>query len=269
MLENLKSLNAWIRGVFAPEPPAPFDMPEPPAEPPAAVPALPKLAFRVGGATVTGPRSKNDDAYRIDGHAGLIAVSDGVGGAPDGDVMSRVATGRALEAYAETRDLAAAFTAANDTAVHVAHLIDNSTCGATLLLAAFDQERLAVAWAGDTVAYRVREGLLEQLVRTERAEGTNALTSAIGYERGLAPSLEIYDMRAGDRFLFCTDGVWEPYLGVIGTDRLVERLSEHDNAPLLAHAIVEEAAAAGTDNATAVVLVAGAREAAERPETAR
>lgn len=217
------------------------------------------MAFRVGGATLTGPRPKNDDSYRIDGSAGLIAISDGIGGAPDGDVMSRVATGSVLEAYAEARDLADAFTAANDAVTHVAHLIDNAACGATLLAATYDETRLAIAWAGDTIAYRLRGGLLEQLADAGRAGGTGALTAAVGYEYGLTPSMAVYDMAPGDRFLFCTDGVWEPYLGELGRDRLAERMSEHDNAPLLAHAIVEEAAGAGTDNATAVVLIAEAR----------
>ena len=216
-------------------------------------------AFRVGGATLTGPRPKNDDSYRIDGSAGLIAVSDGISGAPDGDVMSRVATGSVLEAYAETHDLARAFTAANDAAAHVAHLIDNDACGATLLAAAYDETRLAIAWAGDTIAYRLRDGLLEQLADAERADGTSALTAAVGYDYGLAPSTAVYDIAPGDRFLFCTDGVWEPYLGELGGERLIERMSEHDNASLLARAVVEEAAGAGTDNATAVVLIADAR----------
>lgn len=224
---------------------------------------LRELAFRVGGASLTGPRPKNDDSYRVDGSAALVAISDGVGGAPDGDVMSRVATGRVLEAYAEAHDLARAFTAANDTATHVAHLIDNPACGATLLAATFDEKRLVVAWAGDTIAYRLRDGLLEQLVDVGRVDGTSALTSAVGYEYGLAPSMAVYDIAPGDRFLFCTDGVWEPYLDILGRERLVERMSEHDNAPLLARAIVEEAAGAGTDNATAVILIAETR-----PQTA-
>lgn len=215
-----------------------------------------QLAFRVGGASRTGARVKNDDAYRIDGSAALIAVSDGVGGAPDGDVMSRVATGRCVEAYAEGQDLLSAFASANRTAAHVARLLDSPDSGATLLAATFSNEGLNVAWVGDSVAYRLHGGVLGLITEIGRLGDANVLEAAVGYEDEVAPHVAECEVAPGDRFLFCTDGVWEPFEKTLGPGRLSDLLCEHDNAPMLARAIVDEAVGNGTDNATAVVLLA-------------
>ena len=83
----------------------------------------------------------------------------------------------------------------------------------------------------------------------------NALESAIGYNLGLAPHTCSCDVMSGDRFLLCTDGVWEIYERVLGMDRLVELLGgSNDNPPYIASSIVKEAADAGWDNATAIVI---------------
>ena len=215
-----------------------------------------QISFRVGGASRTGARAENDDAYRIDGSAALIAVSDGIGGAPDGDVMSRVATGRCVEAYAEARDLLIAFASANRTVAHIARLLDSPDSGATLLAATFSNEGLRVAWVGDSVAYRLHNGVLGLITDVGRRGNTNVLESAVGYEDEVAPHVAECEVAPGDRFLFCTDGVWEPFEEVLGLGRLSGLLTDHDNAPMLAGAIVDEAVGHGTDNATAVVLLA-------------
>ncbi|MBQ3106695.1 MAG: hypothetical protein IJC51_04425, partial [Eggerthellaceae bacterium] len=58
------------------------------------------------------------------------------------------------------------------------------------------------------------------------------------------------ELRADDRVLLCTDGVWSTLTG----DRMVEVLSMQANAAWMAQLLTKEAAEGGYDNATAIVL---------------
>lgn len=213
-----------------------------------------------GGRSVTGPRSKNDDFYRFDGR--IFAVSDGIGGAPYGDVMSRIGCNISTRIYYTEAPnspydrLVRAFNAGNNVATTVSEWMDCSSCGATLLLAEFLGDRMSFAWVGDSVAYRLRDGHLDLVTEVGRKSSkSNALDAAIGYERNIEPRIHPCDVRMGDRFLLCTDGVWEAYERSLGMDKLIHMLSYSDNAPYIAGRIAEYAGDIGTDNATAVVLI--------------
>lgn len=214
------------------------------------------LRIRAGGCTARGSRERNDDSYKI--HGSIFAISDGIGGAEDGDVMSRVGCGASIERHVLDRaqGIVGAFVAGNDAAVRVAKWIDNPSCGATLLLAEFVNNKMKFAWAGDTIAYLLRSDNWKLVTEKGRLSPTdNALESAIGYNLSLVPHTCSCDVMSGDRFLLCTDGVWEIYERVLGMDRLVELLgSSNDNPPYIASSIVKEAADVGWDNATAIVI---------------
>lgn len=212
------------------------------------------LCANLGLASERGPRPKNDDAAGFNSKFQVYAVADGIGGAPDGDVMSRVACGAALQAVQEGASLVDAFKAANEAAVKVSQWIDNPDCGTTLLLARVHNGFLELAWVGDTLAYVLRQGQLMQVTPTGRSVG-NALEAAVGYELDLQPQTAKVALHPWDRILLCTDGVWETYASRIGKDALVARLTECDNAPWIAGSIAKEAADEGSDNATALVLL--------------
>ena len=106
------------------------------------------------------------------------------------------------------------------------------------------------------MAYRLRDGHLDLVTEVGRKSSkSNALDAAIGYERNIEPRIHPCDVRMGDRFLLCTDGVWEAYERSLGMDKLIHMLSYSDNAPYIAGRIAEYAGDIGTDNATAVVLI--------------
>jgi protein phosphatase len=97
--------------------------------------------------------------------------------------------------------------------------------GATLVTGLLHQERLIVAHAGDSRAYRLRDGLLSIITRdhsvlqeridgglltVEEARGAsirNLVTRALGVEPELAVEVHEHAVERGDVYLFCSDGL--------------------------------------------------------------
>ena len=139
-----------VPGIFTPEPSNPST-----------------LVVRSGSASNKGMHARNEDCVKDGWWCSCFVVSDGIGGAPDGDYMSRVACGAVVESYEESHDIERAFSFGNVAAITVSKWIDSPDCGATLLVAGLEGDDLTCAWCGDSVAYRLRDG--EMLLLTEPA----------------------------------------------------------------------------------------------------
>ncbi len=87
---------------------------------------------------------------------------------------------------------------------------------AILVLDPSDRTRAAVVHVGDSRVYRVRHGLAECLTRDHRILGSNTLTRAVGAAATVRCDVREVDVRAGDRFVLCSDGV----SGVVSDGRL-------------------------------------------------
>ncbi len=254
----------------------------------------PDLSFSVGVASRRGPREKNEDAASVSSNHRLFAIADGIGGAPLGDIMSTASCNAAISAYEDGASLFESFNEANLAAIELKQLLwthnpatENlsplitatnlpAACqakraaaarailpaagaGSTILLAECKDARLNLVWAGDTIALLWREGTLRTVAAPDNVQGTNELGSAVGYESQATPLFATYDLKPDDRILLCTDGVWAS----LEEERLADLLTASENAPWVAQMITREAAEQGTDNATAIVLIA--EEAAGTP----
>lgn len=223
-----------------------------------------KLAISVGAASKIGPRQQNDDAFAHTDDGRMFNISDGIGGAPHGDIASACVVNAAADAHDRGATLDEAFRAANDALIQVSEWIRSPDTGATLLLAERSDDpepHLDFAWVGDSVAYLLHDGLFTLVTRPDRVDDSNALRTAAGYRHDMPALRASCPIEEGDRLLLCTDGVWE----TVSPHRMVELLQSSDNAPWIADSIAREAADTGTDNATAVVLIVGA----EQPEDKR
>ena len=80
--------------------------------------------------------------------------------------------------------------------------------------------------------------------------GGNALDNAVGYGE-TEPDCVTVDVRIGDRFLMCTDGVWE----YVAEDELVKLISGGDNMPLVADSVCRHAASVGSDNSSCICIL--------------
>lgn len=244
------------------------------------------MSLRVDAATDPGPRPGNQDAHFVDLDLGLVVVADGMGGHNAGEVASRMAVDAVVEFIRATRNgaghgtwpvppdparpmilnrLNAALHLANRT-VFDAGVADPARAGmgTTIVVALIEDDMVAIAHVGDSRAYRLRDGRLEQMtadhtwMEVMRQAGAipasdhpmrHVLTSGIGMDSALRPGLLLQPLLPGDRWLLCTDGVH----GALDDEAL--RTALDDAASDTAGSAVRLALAAGTrDNATAVVL---------------
>lgn len=220
-------------------------------------------------------RSRNEDASRIEPSAGLFVVADGMGGHRAGHVASRLAVevvgDRMLASGPEQgwedarRRLSRAVTAAGNRILREGREDPErrgmgTTCTALLVRSG----RWAVANVGDSRAYRLRDGELEQISVDHTAyPGSSTLTRALGTEDDPEPDLFEGEVRAGDVFLLCSDGLMLTHADEeIGSALARAAPADGPDGPAepasVVDRLVEEANERGApDNVTAAVVVVG------------
>jgi len=255
-----------------------------------------KITLRSGGATHQGKvRANNQDAYAVTD--GVFVLTDGMGGHSGGEVASEVAATTVVKLFSEPSrgrkaaerrsrsGLENAVTVANHEVIkRAATNPDLRGMGTTLcaIVAATSQDGapiLAVANVGDSRVYRLTAGALSQvsedhslvadLVRAGELSATeaarhpqrNVLTRALGIEVNLAVDTWELAPVAGDRFLLCSDGLFNELDHRTITDALLNFEEPQDAADALTGAAV---AAGGHDNVTVLVV-----DVTEAPETAK
>jgi serine/threonine protein phosphatase PrpC len=174
-------------------------------------------------------RMRNEDVYVCE--PPLFAVADGMGGAQAGEVASRLAAGALEEAARGHRGadtLLAAVREANER-VYRRSLEDPDAAGmgTTVTVALVDEEAgtVALGHVGDSRAYLVRNGQLQQLtadhslvaelVRSGRLTQEEAdihpqrsvITRVLGTEADVDVDTLTVQAEPGDLYLICSDGL--------------------------------------------------------------
>jgi PPM family protein phosphatase len=218
-------------------------------------------------------RNANEDSFFTRGP--LFAVADGMGGAQAGEVASKAAAesfDRELPQAAPERVLRETIEAANR-AIHERARRDPELAGmGTTTTAAIvdpEAEEVAIGHVGDSRAYRLRGGKLEQLTRDHslveemRRKGqlTDAqaedhpqrsiITRALGPEPEVEVDLQTVPAQGGDVFLICSDGLTT----MLGDEQIARILIRATSLDAAARALVDEAnRAGGRDNITVVAF---------------
>ena len=192
------------------------------------------LALRFAARSHTGLlREGNEDSV----YAGprLLAVADGMGGHAAGEVASAIAIGAVapLDEDAPGTDLLDELrTRALAANGHLRDMVSTEPSlegmGTTLTALLFAGNRLGLVHVGDSRAYQLRDGVLTQithdhtLVQTLVDEGRisedeasthpqrSLITRALDGRGGIEPDLSVREVRPGDRYLLCTDGLTGP-----------------------------------------------------------
>lgn len=220
-------------------------------------------------------RRQNEDRLINDAAALLFGVADGVGGLPGGAEAAQrsielIASSLHAVAGSDTPDLAAVVQHVNFQVRAVGLALSPSTgIGSTLTFGLIRDQTLHIAHVGDSRCYGWRAGQLEQLTedhsveneaRLRRARGEpvyyqdinrNALTRCMG-QPGM-PEVDLIDrpLQAGDRYLFCTDGITR----LVQHAELAELIGRAEEPePALRDIIALAIRRGGPDNATGVLL---------------
>lgn len=237
------------------------------------------MQIEVAGLSDVGVRRRarsNEDSFTIaqfDNGGVVLAVADGIGGAPHGAEASALAIG-AVNAFSAGSDpadsLRLTVARANDAVWQFQRSrADRHGAGTTLVAAYLKEGRFWVANVGDSRAYLVRAGRIEQLTEdhslvqaairagemtTEQARHdarSHIITRSVGGEQAVEADVVNGDLREGDVLLLCTDGLTVPL-----TDGEILHIVEtvEGRPTTAARALIEAAkAAGGPDNVTVVI----------------
>jgi len=187
-------------------------------------------------------RLNNEDAYgqfvpetaaEIEERGVVFVVADGMGGHRGGEIASRIAVRTILAFYSadadgdRSRALARAFHEANQTIIQEA--VADSTLfgmGTTCTSVALHRGRAYFAHVGDSRAYLLRRGKIQQITQDHSIVGEmvrsgiisdedarthpkrNVITRSLGAQADVPPDTpSTLDLERGDTFLLCSDGL--------------------------------------------------------------
>jgi type VI secretion system protein ImpM len=234
--------------------------------------AAAEFTLTSGGATHVGTvRSENQDGLLLNDANRLWAVADGLGGYRDGGRASQMVID-ALNALVPTSSLNATLQSASEALTRVnadlrrgaLGVSDAVGGGSTVVTLVIRGDEWAAQWAGDSRAYRYREGVLLQLTHDHSAaeeldpDATaprliatrGDLTRAVGGNEELLLDCVSERLTDGDRFLLCSDGLYDAL-----DEASLQRCLEEGDPARASRALIEAACAAGArDNVTAVVV---------------
>jgi serine/threonine protein phosphatase PrpC len=232
------------------------------------------IALRFAARSHTGLlRDGNEDSV----YAGprLLAVADGMGGHAAGEVASAVAIAALAPLDEDTPGpdlLDALLGAAMSANQHLHDMVEGDSTldgmGTTLTAILWGGSRLGLLHIGDSRCYLLRDGALGQithdhtLVQTlvdagriseEEAEAhpqRNVITKVLDGRDELEPDLSVREVRVGDRYLLCSDGLTGP---VGSNDTLRDALGLADPQEAVDRLVQLALRGGGPDNITVIV----------------
>lgn len=235
-------------------------------------------------------RENNEDCFRTAPEINLFVLSDGMGGQSSGEVASRLASetivahcreaavnpslpiaGKTDDAASDAANrLASAIRVANSAVLQAAHEnAAQTSMGATVVAVTLTNERASIAHVGDSRAYRLRNGELQQLTQDhsfvgeqvrqglmseQEANGSNlqnVLLRAVGADAEVQVEVNEELFAEGDTLLLCSDGLTKELSAV----QIAGVLAQTDDPQETADRLVDMAnEAGGSDNITVIVL---------------
>src|SRR3954452_7595450 len=222
-------------------------------------------------------RRRNEDSSVV--APPLFAVADGMGGAQAGEVASKLAAAALEETDPATLSgserLVSLIQEANRR-VYERSSSDPATSGmgTTMTVALVEVDGVTIAHVGDSRAYLVRDGKLEQLTEDhslvnellksgklspQEAEvhpQRSVITRAVGTDPDVDVDAFLVEASEGDIFLLCSDGLTD----MVGDDDILDTVERHrEDLDRVTKALVSAAnRGGGEDNITVVAFAIAA-----------
>ena len=234
-------------------------------------------------------RTNNEDAIGEDPEIGLMVLADGMGGYNAGEIASGIAIATVTETAqrewpalnhgdidtdsghsVESLMLRSAVETAHTTIYHVSQ--SQPQCagmGTTIVACLLHDDRMSIAYVGDSRLYRYRSRKLEQITRDHslieeliarghytREEAAklvrkNIVTRALGVEPDVSVDIIEDVVEVGDILLICSDGLTD----MVKDETIGLTLGKHaDNLELAAKELVGQALENGGKDNVSVVL---------------
>jgi len=233
------------------------------------------LRFIVHGKTDKGlVRKENEDAFCIEKDLGLLAIADGMGGHASGEVASKMAIEILRESLKKEGEplpdrLSSGVKLANRMIYEAAQSQPQlNGMGTTLTALQLDGNRLSIAHVGDSRAYLIRGGVIEQITddhtivseqvargmmtreEAARSDMRNILSRALGVAPEVDVDMEGLTVSEGDQLVLCSDGLSE----LISDDEILAEVRSNKRPELACNELVNLAnQRGGEDNLTVIV----------------
>ncbi|HXU92030.1 MAG TPA: Stp1/IreP family PP2C-type Ser/Thr phosphatase [Gallionella sp.] len=235
-------------------------------------------------------RSHNEDSIAQEPACGLVVLADGMGGYNAGEVASGIAVSvvateishRLQEASPVGRDektgeevgvvlLRSNIQKANASIYHASQgQPQYAGMGTTIVTGLFYDNRVVVGHVGDSRMYRLRGEKLEIITRdhsllqeqidsgmisledARQSKNKNLVTRAVGIDAEVVPEIHVHDVRIGDIYLLCSDGLNDM---VEDGDIEATLYAMQGNLPLAAEQLIQMANDNGGRDNVSVILV--------------
>jgi serine/threonine protein phosphatase PrpC len=248
-----------------------------------------------GGVTSVGRvRANNEDCFRIVEELNLFVLSDGMGGEAHGEIASALAVETVVKHCLETEsdpamtvfgDMPAKWSEKTRRLSSSVHLANKSIfdaaqknpeqhgMGATLTAAWVNETAISIAHVGDSRAYLLRSGTLQQLTHdhslvaeqvrrgiltpaeAERSEMQSVLLRALGAHSEIEVDAEEHMLLGRDVLLLCSDGLTR----MVTEPEIAGTLQAEPDPKKAAQRLVDLANdQGGADNVTVIVARADA-----------
>jgi serine/threonine protein phosphatase PrpC len=230
------------------------------------------------GVTDTGRvRTKNEDSILVHDSENLWIVADGMGGHHAGDFASQTITNN-LSLFKQHASLDDSILLLEENILNSNSIIRkkshklgrNATIGSTVVCAYIWQNFLFTFWAGDSRLYRYRDSKLERLTEdhsyveelvrmgkidakdAEEHPAANVVLKAVGIDDKLCMDFEYFEMREGDIYIICSDGLYKD----LDETKLPPIIEKHlSNVNEISQSLLASALeAGGTDNTSIITL---------------
>ena len=220
-------------------------------------------------------RQLNEDQVLDMPEIGLWVVADGMGGHEAGEVASNMivdrlktltSSERVSDSVNQVEDI---LLEVNDTLIEMATKDgEEKTIGSTVVALIAHKNHCVCIWAGDSRAYRFRDGMLKQISQDhshveelieqgviDRSEAAthpaaNVITRAVGAHDVLYLDVEIQEIVAGDRYLLSSDGLDKE----VTEEEMAKHLAEGDTNEACNNLINLTLERGSRDNVTVIVI---------------
>lgn len=235
-------------------------------------------------------RAHNEDSVACEPSCGLVVLTDGMGGYNAGEVASGIAVSVVSseikhyleDARPEDKDPASGddvavmllkvnVQKANSSIYHAAHSQPQyAGMGTTIVSGLFYDNRVAVAHIGDSRMYRLRGDVFESITRDHSllqeqidsgmiskadarvSQNKNLVTRAVGIDAEVEPEMHVHDVKRGDIYLLCSDGLND----MVEDEEIADTVKMlKSNLPLLATQLIQTANDNGGRDNVSVILV--------------